>query len=106
MTYKIEITSEARSDLRQIREYISIELDNEKAASKTIGNIIKRIRLLEDFPEIGAPLNSRITEKSDYRYLVCGNYNVFYRVEDQTARIVRVLHARRNFMAILFGKDF
>lgn len=106
MTYKIEVTSEARSDLRQIREYISVELDNEKAASKTIGNIIKQIRLLIDFPQIGAPLNSRTAEKSDYRYLVCGNYNVFYRVEDQTVRIVRVLNAKRNFMAVLFGKDF
>ncbi len=104
MTYKIEITSDAREDLKQTREYISLELSNANAASKTISNIVKSIRRLKDFPEIGAPLSSRVSEKTDYRYLVCGNYNVFYRVEDKTVKIIRVLNARRNFMDILFGK--
>ncbi len=106
MNYRIEVTPEARNDLRQIREYISVELDNENSASKTVGNIIKSIGRLSELPEIGAPLNSRIGEKTDYRYLVSGNYNVFYRIESQTVKIIRVLNARRNFMAILFGKDF
>lgn len=105
MTFKIEITDEARADLRQIREYISVDLCNESAASKTIANIIKSIQRLKDLPEIGAPLSSRISEKSDYRYLVCGSYNVFYHIESRTVKIVRVLNARRNFMALLFGKD-
>lgn len=43
--------------------------------------------------------------KTDYRYLVCGNYNVFYRIETDSVKIVRVLNARRNFMAVLFGTD-
>ncbi len=106
MTYRIDITSDARDDLKQIREYISIDLNNVKAASKIVGNIIKSIRRLKDFPEIGAPLSARVSEETDYRYLVCGNYNVFYRLESQTVKIVRVLNARRNFMDILFGEGF
>ncbi len=103
---EIEYTNEAVEDLQNIKEYISVELDNPQSAQRIVDDIVHRIDGLTDFPEIGAPLNSRTAEESDYRYLVCGNYNVFYRVEDQTVRIVRVLNARRNFMAILFGKDF
>lgn len=105
MTYRIEVTADARYDLRQIREYISVELDNENSASKTVGNIVKSISRLKELPEIGAPLFSRVSEKSDYRYLICGNYNVFYRIESQTVKIIRVLNARRNFMLILFGSE-
>lgn len=104
--YKIDVSPEARNDLRQIREYISVDLDNENSASKIIGSVLKSIRGLEDFPEIGTPLSSRVSEETDFRYLVCGNYNVFYRVEGQSVKIIRVLNARRNFMAVLFGKDF
>ncbi len=103
---EIEYTDEALEDLQNIKDYISVELDNPQSAQRIVDEIVYRIDSLSDFPQIGAPLNSRTDEKSDYRYLVCGNYNVFYRVEDQTVRIVRVLSARRNFMAVLFGKDF
>ncbi len=41
MIYKIDITSDSRDDLKQIREYISVDLGNLKVASKTVGNIIK-----------------------------------------------------------------
>lgn len=105
MTIKIEFTPQARDDLRQIREYISVDLCNETAAAKTVGNILKSIASLKDLPKIGAPLSSRIEIKTDYRYLVCGNYNVFYRIETDTVKIIRVLHSRRNFMAVLFGEE-
>ena len=105
MTYRIEVTNDARNDLRQIREYISVELGNENSASRTVGSIVKSIGSLRAMPEIVAPLSARVSIKTDYRYLVCGNYNVFYRIETDSVKIVRVLNARRNFMAVLFGTD-
>lgn len=105
MTFGIEFTPQARDDLRQIREYISVDLCNETAATKIVGNIIKSIARLKDLPQIGAPLSSLIEIKTDYRYLVCGNYNVFYRIETDTVKIIRVLNSRRNFMAVLFGEE-
>ncbi len=106
MTKKIEYTKKALKDLRDIKEYISTELYNPVSAQRIIDKIAYRIDTLSDLPEIGAPLSARIGEKTDYRYLVCGNYNVFYRVEDKAVKIIRVLNARRNFMDILFGKEF
>ena len=60
MTYRIEVTNDARNDLRQIREYISVELGNENSASRTVGSIVKSIGSLRAMPEIGAPLSARV----------------------------------------------
>ena len=89
---EIKFSPEAITDLQQTKAYITEELCNEQAAVGTLAKITKRIRQLSDFPE------------TDYRFLVCGNYTVFYRIENQTVNIVRVLYGRRNFMQILFGE--
>ncbi|MBE6578170.1 MAG: type II toxin-antitoxin system RelE/ParE family toxin, partial [Ruminococcaceae bacterium] len=41
-----------------------------------------------------------------YRFLVCGNYTAFYKVDGDEVHIIRVLYGRRNFMQILFGKSY
>lgn len=101
---EIKFSPEAITDLQQTKAYITEELCNEQAAVNTVANITRRIRMLADFPEIGAPLSSIIDFETDYRFLVCGNYTAFYRTENQTVNIVRVLYGRRNFMQILFGE--
>lgn len=100
---EIQFSPQAISDLQEVKAYITEELYNEQAAINTIAMIMKRIRMLVDFPESGASLSSIIGFETDYRFLVCGNYTTFYRVEDTTVYIVRVLYGRRNFMQILFG---
>lgn len=54
--------------------------------------------------EMGAPLSAIVDFETDYRFLVCGNYTAFYRFENRTVYIVRVLYGRRDFMRILFGE--
>lgn len=101
---EIKFSPEAISDLQQTKAYIAEELCNEQAAVGTIVNITKRIHMLADFPESGTPLSSIIDLETDYRFLVCGNYMVFYQAENQNVNIIRVLYGRRNFMQILFGE--
>ena len=105
MIKEIEYSPEAVNDLHGIEEYISIELDNSESAERIVDNIIDKSDSLSDLPEIGVPLSSCVDVKTDYRYLVRGNYNVFYRIEYDTLKIIRVLNARRNFMTVLFGMD-
>ena len=101
---EIVFSPEAVADLQQTKAYISEELCNEQAAIHTLSNIMKRIRILSQFPKSGAPLSSIVNFETDYRFLVCGNYTAFYRVEGQTVSIVRILYGQRNFMQILFGE--
>lgn len=102
--HEIIFSPEAIIDLQQIKTYIAEDLCNNQAAIDSVSKIIKRIQVLADFPEIGTPLSSITGFETDYRFLVCGSYTAFYRIENQTVNIIRVLYGRRNFIKILFGE--
>ena len=101
--YKVSFSPEAVDDLKEIKQYIKDELCNEQAAKNTVAKILKKIKLLSDFPESGSSLSAIVGFDTDYRYLICDNYIAFYRIEDKNVLIVRVLYGRRNYMQILFG---
>ena len=101
----ISFTPDALSDMQEIKSYITEELCSEQAAVNTIEKILKRIRQLADFPELGAPLSSIIDIDVPYRFLVCGNYTAFYKTDSNDIHIIRVLYGKRNFMQILFGRN-
>lgn len=101
---EIRFSPEAITDLQQTKAYITEELCNEQAAIGTVAKITKIIRMLASFPESGAPLSSIVDFETDYRFLVCGNYTAFYRIENQTVNIIRVFYGWRNFIQILFGE--
>ena len=102
---KINFTPDALEDMKEIKEYITDELCSEQSAINTVENIMKRLRQLSDFPEIGAPLSSIISLEVPYRFLVCGNYTAFYKIDGNEIHVIRVLYGRRNYMQILFGKN-
>lgn len=84
----------------EIKDYISE--DSEAAAIMIMGEIMTRIESLADFPEQGSPLAPRIGQHSSYRYLLCEQYLIFYTYENGIVSIQRVLHARRDYLSILF----
>ena len=101
--HKLRINPLALKDLKDIKEYISIELDNPKAAKRMIEKIIKRYESLRKFPFVGAELSSKIDYKTDFRFLVCESYIIFYRVDKQYVSIYRILYGARDYMQIIFG---
>ena len=101
---EIRFSPDALEDLREIKSYITDDLQNETAAENTVRTIMDRIRQLIDFPDMGAPLSSVAMTQSDYRYLICGSYTAFYRHEEDTVLIVRVLYGRRDYMRVLFDE--
>lgn len=100
---KLKISPAAKNDLAEIKDYISQELCNMHAAEKLVYKVAKRIRSLGEHPEIGAPLSSIVGIQTDYRFLVCANYLIFYRYADQTVFVSRILYGRRDYTRILFG---
>ena len=99
---EIRISPLAMEDLRQIRQYIADALCNETAAVKTVKKIVDGIRILETFPDSGAPLSGVVGFATDYRYVICGRYAAFYRHDGGAVFVDRVLYGRRDFMRILF----
>ena len=100
---KIYFSPLANDDLQSIKEYISVDLASPKAAIDTVSRITKRIRNLEQMPKIGTPLSAICNVVTDYRFLVCRNYLIFYRYHVDTIYVIRVLYGKRDYLSILFG---
>lgn len=105
MKYEIRYSPEARADLDEAWEHIYSDLCNPNAAVRTVQKILDAVDRLIDFPKLGAPLATVTDVESDYRFLVCGNYLVFYRVSDGAVYVDRVLYGRRNYLRILFPEQ-
>lgn len=99
----VKLSDDAINDLKSIKDYVSVELCNEEAAKNTVSKITKKLRMLENYPNAGASLSAIMNVNTDYRFLVCGNYTAFYRIDDDLVYVVRVLYGRRDFIRILFG---
>ena len=85
-----------------IWDYIVSELQNRSAAEHVTNRIMDAVDQLKIFAELGTPLSSIADVSSEYRYLVSGNYMVFYRVQGNDVYIDRVLYGRSDYMSVLF----
>ena len=101
--YKLKISPEARDDMEEIKGYISQELSNPQTEVNLVSKITKKIRRLPEHPGIGAPLSSIVDIQTDFRFLVCASYLIFYRYENEIVFVSRVLYGKRNYMRILFS---
>lgn len=99
----LRINPEAKRDLVGIRAYISEELKSPDAAERTVREIVATIRRLPEQPYMGPSLDAIIEIETDYRYLLSGNYYIFYKFDGTTVSIFRVIYMRRDIIRVLFG---
>ena len=103
MKNKIHYAVEARRDLDDIWDYIVTDLCNASAAERVVNDILDVVEQLENFSEMGALLASIANVDSDYRFIVSGNYLIFYRVSGMDVYVDRILYGRRDYLRVLFG---
>ena len=100
--HQLRINPLALQDLKDIKEYISIDLDSPDIAKKFLNEIIKAYEKLQQFPLMGTELSSKINIQTDYRFIVCRNYLIFYKCDTKYVSIYRILYAKRDYLKILF----
>ena len=100
---QIYYTPEALSDLQNVKESIIETFFDEKLAVDTLKSITKSVRSLEAFPYMGRELILSGGVSTGYRYLFSKHNYVFYRIEQDKVRVVRVLHERQDYLRVLFG---
>jgi toxin ParE1/3/4 len=88
---KVIRTELADEDLLEIWFYIGA--DDMDAADRVIDRIDERCESLAQNPEMGA---ERPDLTPGMRYLVEGNYLIFYRVRSEFVEILRILNGMRN----------
>ena len=97
---KLRINPLVVADLKAIKDYIAE--DNAEAASNTVDEIYKSFETIQQFPSIGADLSKRVSFKTDYKYLVHGNYITLYLVNKDWVEIYRVIDRYQDITSILF----
>ncbi|MCM1154403.1 MAG: type II toxin-antitoxin system RelE/ParE family toxin [Roseburia sp.] len=95
---KLRINPIVAEDLRNIKEYIAE--DNEEMAAKTIQEIYTRIENIQQFPYMGADLSKRVSFRTDYKYMISGNYAVIYRIDKEYVEIYRVVNRYQDITSI------
>ncbi len=99
---RITVSPEARRDLVAIRQYIRDELSNPAAANHIIRSLRQAIEGLETFPHRGRPLDALIPVHTEYRYMPCENYCIFYTENNDDVIILRILHQKQDCLRALF----
>ncbi|WP_428769752.1 type II toxin-antitoxin system RelE/ParE family toxin [Treponema sp. HNW] len=100
--YKVQLTPQAVEDLQDIKSYISDELKNPIAAQNTVNKIIETYENLAHFSDKGMPVQKYVSFPTEYRFILADNYSVFYRIENNSIRVIRILYSRSDFIRILF----
>ena len=99
--YIIDFSISALEDLRNIKYYLE-ENYGESVALEKIREISRRVRRLEQFPLTGASLSNLVKSSLNYRYLVVEKNYVFYRIDNNRIKIIRILNERQDFIKLLF----
>ena len=92
----------ARNDLVHIRDYIQNELSNPDAALRIMAQLKQAMESLQTMPERGKPLDAILAVHTQYRFLVCESYRIFYLYDAHQVEVVRVLHTLQDYMRALF----
>ena len=103
---KIRVTPIALNDLMEIKKYIENDLSNPIAAKNVIKGIIDDYSHLESSPYMGTSLSTKVPFDTDYRFIVSGNYLIFYKVAEEYVSIYRILYGRRDYLKIIFDDTY
>lgn len=95
---KLRINPIVAEDLKNIKEYIAE--DNEEMAVKTIQEIYARIENIQQLPYMGADLTKGVSFRTDYKYVICGNYVVLYMIGEEYVEIYRVVNRYQDITQI------
>ena len=98
---KVGYSPQSLKDLQNIKKYITDEYGADIAIN-IMRKITKDIRRLEMFPVSGQLISSIVKVPSDYYYLYSNKNYGFYRIENESVMIIRVLNEKQDYVQILF----
>jgi toxin ParE1/3/4 len=100
--YLIEYSGPARRDLRAVERYLRAEA-GDAIADRFIRDIVTKVDSLRDMP---ARQRRRAKLRPELRAVSISQYMIFYCIEGDRVRIIRVLHGSRNITTKKFPREF
>lgn len=101
MGFKVYLTRDAASDLKEIYDYIR-EHDSSRKADHVLKQVQKSFSALSEFPNRGSYPHelSRLGIK-EYREVVFKPYRIIYRIMDKNVYILLIADGRRDMQSLL-----
>lgn len=101
MKYKIVIDPKAKTDLKEIYNFVYSN-DNRQMADKLLDNLETTLYKLEKYPERGhIPPELTDTGIKSYLEIHYKPYRIIYEIENNSVYIHSILDGRRNIQEIL-----
>lgn len=100
--FEVKVTPQAAEDLLEIKNYIENELQNPVTAHNTIKTIVETYENLSTLAETGFPVERYVPFPTDYKFVLANNYSIFYRIDDNIVKVIRIMYSKRDFVRILF----
>lgn len=103
MHYKILLTKSFERDLDNTLFYITTKLLNRIAAKNLLKKTKDTINMLTDNPSAFPVYHGTSNVKYDYRYILVGNYIIFYRIDEssKTVYIMRFLYSGQDIEKLI-----
>lgn len=103
MNSRIVFTDTAKSDLRDIAFYLADLSKDKNLAIRFVKELQERVKVLEQFPEIGSIPKDRVLKSQGYRFLVHKDYLLFYLYEkaENKVYILAVFNGKRDYMRVM-----
>lgn len=89
MTY--QLTTSAKEDLLQLNVYLINEFGVDQA-DKALLTIRKEIEQLLTYPLLGVVPRYRSLRLQGYRYLTVEKHYIFYKVQESSITVIRIIH--------------
>lgn len=101
--YRVDVTDEAKADIRAAARYIAVELRQPDTAEHFLDSFDEELASLEKMPERNGYVRDEYLASLGIRMTMAGRYLLFYLVNRaaRTVTIIRVLHSRRDWISIL-----
>ena len=103
MKYTLHITQKVESDIIKVADYIEYNLLNPQAADDLLDMTEEVLGNLTDMPQIHQLVEDPVLKAWGIRFVLINDYLAFYIIYEDTNSvfIVRFLHGKRNWIAIL-----
>jgi len=103
MKNRIIFTATAENDLRSVAFYIAEQTSSKAAAADFVRKLKEKCGRLEDFPEMGALPRDRVLTSLGFRFLVCGDYLLFYTHDSVKCEVYvsAVIHSKQDYMRVM-----
>ena len=104
MKYRIRYSPAAQDDADTIWDDLAASLGDEDRAEAYVEGIADEIASVRDYPKSGSPLYYGHLFTGFY-WVLYRNHKAFYRIVDDWIEVARILHAKSDYMKVLFEDE-